>query len=108
MLPLNFPAFAKYEEFTIYANLIAAREVGGDFYDFFFIDDDWFCFCIGDVSGKGVGAALFMAVAKTLLKSRAADDLSPASILTHLNDELSRDNNACMFVTIFACLITSR
>ena len=105
MLPLNFPAFAKYEEFTVYANLIAAHEVGGDFYDFFFIDDDWFCFFIGDVSGKGVGAALFMAVAKTLLKSRAADDLSPASILTHLNDELSRDNDACMFVTIFACVI---
>ena len=105
MLPLNIPAFAKYEEFTVYANLIAAREVSGDFYDFFFIDDDLFCVCVGDVSGKGVGAALFMAVAKTLLKSRAADDCSPASILTHLNDELSRDNDACMFVTMFVCLI---
>ncbi|TDI75169.1 MAG: PAS domain S-box protein [Bacteroidetes bacterium] len=105
MLPLNFPAFAKYDEFSVFANLIAAREVSGDFYDFFFIDDDFFCVCIGDVSGKGVGAALFMAVAKTLLKSRAADDHSPASILTHLNNELSRDNDACMFVTLFVCLI---
>jgi sigma-B regulation protein RsbU (phosphoserine phosphatase) len=85
-----------------------AREVGGDFYDFFFIDEDWFCFCIGDVSGKGVPAALFMAVTKTLIKSRAADDYSPASIITHINDELSRHNEAFMFVTIFIGILNTK
>ena len=67
-----------------------------------------FCFCIGDVSGKGVPAALFMAMAKTLIKSRAADDRSTASILTHVNDELSVDNYKCMFVTIFSAILNIR
>jgi PAS domain S-box-containing protein len=101
MLPLIFPPFPNHTEFSIYAQLKPAREVGGDFYDFYFLDEDHFCFCIGDVSGKGVPAALFMAVTKTLIKSRAVDDFSTASILTYVNDELSHDNNACMFVTIF-------
>ena len=82
-----------------------AREVGGDFYDFYFIDEDHFCFCIGDVSGKGVLSALFMAVTKTLIKSRATDDLSPANILTHVNEEISKDNKAYMFITIFAGIL---
>ena len=90
---------------NLYAKLIPAREVGGDFYDFFFIDEDRFCICVGDVSGKGVPAALFMAVTKTLIKSRASDDISTASILTHVNDELSRDNSASMFVTVFAAIL---
>jgi PAS domain S-box-containing protein len=101
MLPLIFPAFPDRREFEIFAKLRPAREVGGDFYDFFFIDEQRFCFCIGDVSDKGVPAALFMAVAKTLIKSRAMDDLSTASILTHVNDELSRKNDSSMFVTVF-------
>jgi sigma-B regulation protein RsbU (phosphoserine phosphatase) len=105
MIPLTFPAFPDRKEFTLFASLEPAREVGGDFYDFFFIDEDRLCVCIGDVSGKGVPAALFMAVAKTLIKSRAASDLSSASILTHVNDELSRDNPSCMFVTIFLCIV---
>ncbi|MEE9606075.1 MAG: SpoIIE family protein phosphatase [Candidatus Scalindua sp.] len=105
MLNLIFPPFPDRKEFNIFAILHPAREVGGDFYDFFFIDEGRLCFCIGDVSGKGVPAALFMAMTKTLIKSRATNDLSPASILTHVNDELSQDNKACMFVTVFLGII---
>ena len=107
MLPriFPFPAFPVRTEFSIYAALKPAREVGGDFYDFFFIDERRICLSIGDVSGKGVPAALFMAVAKTLIKSRAADDLSTASILTHVNNELSADNKECMFVTLFIGIV---
>jgi serine phosphatase RsbU (regulator of sigma subunit)/anti-sigma regulatory factor (Ser/Thr protein kinase) len=108
MLPLIFPPFPDNSEFSVYATLQPAREVGGDFYDFFFIDENRFCFCIGDVSGKGVPAALFMAVTKTLIKSRAVDDISTASIITHVNDELSRENKAFMFVTIFICILDIR
>ncbi len=95
-------------EFSICATLEPAREVGGDFYDSYFLDEERFCFCIADVSGKGVPAALFMAMAKTLIKSRAADDRSIASILTHVNDDLSVDNQACMFVTVFAGILNIR
>ena len=108
MLPLLFPAFPNRTEFAVYANLIPAREVGGDFYDFFFIDDDRFCFVIGDVSGKGVPAALFMAVTKTLIKSRTSSDCSTASILSHVNKEMSSDNKSSMFVTVFACIMNIR
>lgn len=101
MLPLIFPAFPNRTEFTIYAKLIPAREVGGDFYDFYLLDDEHICFCVADVSEKGVPAALFMAVAKTLIKSRSFDDSSPASIITHVNDEMASDNPSCMFVTLF-------
>ena len=105
MLPLIFPAFPDHSEFNIYALLESAREVGGDFYDFYFLDEHKFLFTIADVSGKGVPSALFMAVCKTLIKSRATDDHSPSSIVTHVNDELSRDNPASMFVTLFLCII---
>ena len=108
MIPLTFPPFPDHDEFSVFAALEPALEVGGDFYDFYFIDEERFCFCIGDVSGKGVPAALFMAVAKTLIKSRAADDRSTASILTHVNDELSVDNFNCMFVTIFSGILNIR
>ena len=69
LLPRLFPAFPERPEFDIYASMDPAKEVGGDFYDFFFIDDIHLCFLIADVSGKGVPAALYMMVAKTLLKS---------------------------------------
>ena len=105
MVPVNFPPFPDRTEFTIYATLQPAREVGGDFYDFFLIDDDLLCVCVGDVSGKGVPSALFMAVTKTLIKSMAKNDSSPASILTHVNDELSHNNESSMFVTIFLAIM---
>jgi sigma-B regulation protein RsbU (phosphoserine phosphatase) len=105
MLPLEFPPFPERNEFSIFATLQPAREVGGDFYDFFFVDNDRLCLSIGDVSGKGVPAALFMAVTRTLIKSTAKNDHSPASILTHVNDELSENNESCMFVTVFTGIL---
>ncbi len=101
MIPLSFPAFPDRNELDIFGKLVPAREVGGDFYDFFFVDEDRFCFCIGDVSGKGVPAALFMAVTQTFIKSRASADQSTASIVTHINDELVKNNQEYMFVTLF-------
>ena len=108
MIPLVFPPFPDRNEFSIFATLEPAREVGGDFYDFHFVDFDKLCVCIGDVSGKGVPSALFMAVTKTLIKSRSNDDDSIASILTHVNDELSHDNESSMFATIFAAILDLR
>jgi sigma-B regulation protein RsbU (phosphoserine phosphatase) len=108
MLPMEFPPFPDRSEFSIHALLQPAREVGGDFYDFFFVSDDEICLVLGDVSGKGVPAALFMAVTKTMIKTRAADDLSPASIVTRVNEELSADNPACMFVTLFVAIANVR
>jgi len=101
MLPSEFPAFPDHDEFDLYATLQPAREFGGDFYDFFFIGDDRFCFCIGDVSGNGLPAASFMSIAKSIIKSRAGDDFSTASILTHVNEELCGINKAATFATLF-------
>lgn len=101
MLPLLFPAFPDHTEFDVRARLKPAREVGGDFYDFFFVNEDELCFSVGDVSGKGVPAALFMAVSQSMIKTRASDDYSPASIVTRVNDALSADNPSCMFVTLW-------
>ncbi|MHC4822987.1 MAG: ATP-binding SpoIIE family protein phosphatase [Planctomycetota bacterium] len=101
MLPEDFDAYSHRTEFLIHAALHPAREVGGDFYDFFLIGEERLCICVGDVSGKGVPAALFMAMTKTLIKSRATNDVSPASILTHVNDELGHSNDSCMFVTVW-------
>ena len=101
MLPLTFPAFPHKDEIEIFAQLIPAREVGGDFYDFYFLDDRHLAIVVGDVSGKGVPAALMMAVCKTLLKSRASTEQSTASILTYVNTEMAKDNPKSMFVTLF-------
>ena len=105
MVPQIFPPYPDRNEFSLHAKLFPAREVGGDFYDYFFIDDDHLCLCVGDVSGKGVPAALFMAVTRTLMKARASEDFSTASIMTRVNDELSRDNKMFMFVTLFISIL---
>jgi sigma-B regulation protein RsbU (phosphoserine phosphatase) len=101
MVPSDFPALSDHDEFNVYATLQPARKFGGDFYDFFFIGEDRFCFCIGDVSGKGVPTASFMSVTKSIIKSRAGDDFSTASILTHVNEELSAFNKTATFATVF-------
>jgi sigma-B regulation protein RsbU (phosphoserine phosphatase) len=108
MLPLEFPAFPDRDEFRVHALLEPAREVGGDFYDFFFVNPDEICLVVGDVSGKGVPAALFMAVTKTMIKTRAMDDPSPASIVTRVNDEMSEDNPSSMFITLFIAICNVR
>ena len=105
MLPDWVPA---YSEIELCASMDAAREVGGDFYDYFMLNDEELCFCVADVSGKGVGAALFMAMTKLLIKSRASDDKMPAKILTRVNADLAQDNPTCMFVTVFLATINLR
>lgn len=105
MLPLLFPAFPDRQELTLDALLEPAREVGGDFYDFYFLDHNRLCLIVADVSGKGAPAALFMAVSKTLIKSRAAHDFDPSSILTHVNAELAENNTTSTFVTVFLAIL---
>ena len=85
-----------------------AKEVGGDLYDFFFIDNDHLCFAVGDVSGKGVPASLFMAVTKTLFRATASNGGTPGEILARLNAEICRDNESCMFVTLFCAILNIR
>ncbi|MBH0200540.1 MAG: SpoIIE family protein phosphatase, partial [Nitrospira sp.] len=108
MLPRVFPAFPDRKEIELYAVLEPAMEVGGDLYDFFMVDDHRLCLVIGDVSGNGVPAALFMAMTKIMVKTRAASDPSPASIVTHVNDALSADNDSCMFVTLYLGILNLR
>ena len=90
------------------ASIIPAKEVGGDFYDFFLIDDDHLCFVIGDVSGKGVPAALFMAVTKTHVAASTIPGKEPSDILIRANDELCKDNDQGMFCTIFYGILNTK
>jgi len=136
ILPKIFPPFPDRTEIDLFASLSPAREVGGDFYDFFPCGENQFCFLVGDVSGKGVPAAFYMAVAKTLIKavaesSRAAAQRSsdskrdgdpdaqargmaarrgadPGRILTRASNDLAQDNESCMFVTIFCAVLDMR
>lgn len=101
MLPCIFPAFPEKEEFDVYASMTPAKEVGGDFYDFFLIDDDHLALVIADVSGKGVPAALFMVISKTLLKNQALIGQGPKEILENVNNQLCESNEAEMFVTVW-------
>jgi len=118
MLITDFP---KMKEIEVYAMLKPAREVGGDLYDVFFIDENHLCCCVGDVSGKGVPAALYMAISKTLLKAIALhrhatikensnpkakkNKFSTSAIMKIVNDELCHDNDESMFVTTFLCIV---
>lgn len=106
IVPKIFPAFPERPEFDVFAILEPAKEVGGDLYDFFLLDDDHLCFTVGDVSGKGVPASLFMAVTKTLIKAKADIKLGPDEILFQVNNELCKDNESGMFVTEFLGILT--
>lgn len=108
ILPKLFPAFPDRWEFDVYAMVQPAREVGGDFYDYFFVDEDHLFFSLGDVSGKGVPASLFMAVTKTLLRASVAKDMRPDKILARVNNMLCEGNDACMFVTVFCGILDVR
>lgn len=106
MLPRIFPPFPEHSsEFDIYATMSPAKEVGGDFYDFFMTDDDHIVLVIADVSGKGVPAALFMVIARTLIKNCAQMDSSPKNILEKVNKELCENNDAQMFVTTWIGIV---
>ncbi|MCQ2559848.1 MAG: SpoIIE family protein phosphatase, partial [Clostridia bacterium] len=100
-LPRVFPPYPEHDEFNIYASMVPAKEVGGDFYDFFLIDENHLAVVIADVSGKGIPAALFMMTAKTLLKNLAETGLPPEEILNLANDHLCLNNDAGMFVTVW-------
>jgi len=106
MLPVAFPPFQdRKNEFDLYARVYPAREVGGDFYDFFFIDDDHFAMVVADVSGKGIPAALFMAIAKTIIKNRLQSGESPELAMEIVNRELCDNNLMDMFVTAWVCIL---
>ena len=109
IVPRLFPPFPERDEFDLHASLESAREVGGDLYDFFLLDGDRLCLSVGDVSGKGVPASLFMAVTITMLRAlghRIAG--APDEVLTRLNAALCRDNDSAMFVTLFFGIVDLR
>ncbi len=106
IVPKIFPPFPERPELDMFAILEPAKEVGGDLYDFFLLDDDHLCFTVGDVSGKGVPASLYMAVTKTLIKAKADIKLGPDEILYRVNNELCKDNDSGMFVTEFLGILT--
>ena len=100
MVPRLFPAFPNRKDIDLYASMTPAKEVGGDLYDFF-IQDEILYFCVGDVSGKGVPASLFMAVTRNLFRIVAQQGLPPAEIASQINNILAVDNDRGMFVTMF-------
>jgi phosphoserine phosphatase RsbU/P len=107
ILPRTFPAFPNRSDFDLFAEIIPAKHVGGDFYDFFLIDEDRLGLVIGDVCGKGVPAAIFMAVSRTLLRATALQKLPAGSVLQYVNDILAaQDSN--LFVTIFYAILNTR
>ena len=101
VLPNIFPVFPERKEFTLHASMTPAKEVGGDFYDFFFVDDDHIALVMADVSGKGIPAALFMMVARTLIKNRTMMGGTPSEILYDVNNQLCEGNVAGLFVTVW-------
>ena len=106
MLPRIFPPFPNRKEFDLYASMNPAKEVGGDFYDYFLIDDDHLALVIADVSGKGVPAALFMVIAKSLIKNHAKlGEYSPAKVLMQANEQLCEGNEAELFVTVWLAIL---
>lgn len=108
MLPGTFPAFPGRTDIDIYAKMIPAREVGGDLYDFFFIDDYRMGVVIGDVSGKGIASALLMAVSRTLIRSTAYKGISAEAVLTEVNEILVDESPSNMFITVIYGVFDTR
>lgn len=105
MLPNIFPPFPERSEFDLYASMIPAKHVGGDFYDFFMVDDTHLALVIADVSGKGVPGALFMAISKVLIKTSVQAGRGPAETLKRVNNQLLEGNNTGLFVTVWLAVI---
>ncbi len=101
LLPKEFPPFPHRPEIDLYAEMQTAKEVGGDFYDFYFIDDDRLAFAVGDVSGKGIPAAIYMAVSRTLLKAIAHQVVNPGEVLRKFNSMMIPESDSATFVTMF-------
>jgi sigma-B regulation protein RsbU (phosphoserine phosphatase) len=108
ILPKSFPIFLGRKEFDIYAKMIPAKEVGGDLYDFFLIDEYRLGVIIGDVTGKGIASALLMAVSKTLLKATALKGIPPSNVLSEVNNMLVDQSPSNMFVTVFYGVLDTR
>lgn len=108
ILPTEFPPFPHRADFALHAAMVPAREVGGDFFDFFLLDDEHLGFVIGDVSGKGVPAALFMSVCRTLLRATAQHRRSPGDCFTYVNASLAEQNVSGMYVTLFYGVLNTR
>ena len=104
-VPNKFPAFPDKSEFDIFASMESAKEVGGDFYDFYFIDENNFMFLIADVSGKGVPAALFMMTAKTLINNMAQVGYSPKDLIQIINKKMCENNKQGFFVTMLSGIV---
>jgi sigma-B regulation protein RsbU (phosphoserine phosphatase) len=108
MLPSQFPPFPDRTDFELHAAMAPAKEVGGDLFDFFLLDPERLGFVLGDVSGKGVPAALFMAIARTLLRAAAHHQASPGACLTYMNQSLVEQHASGMFVTLFYGILNTR
>ena len=101
MLPFIFPPFPQRHEFDIYASMVPAKEIGGDFYDFYMVDDDTLAFVVADVSGKGIPAALFMVITQTLMKNNVQHQKTPKEVFDLVNNMLCENNEESIFVTAF-------
>lgn len=108
ILPQVFPPFPERTDFEIFASMEAAKEVGGDFYDFFMIDNDRLGFVIGDVSGKGIPAAIFMAVSRTLIRSTGLKGMKAGECMHSVNNLLCNESVSCMFVTVFYGILNTK
>lgn len=107
MLPTNFPTYPDRDDVQIYASLVPAKEVGGDLFDFFFRDEKLY-FCIGDVSGKGVPASLYMAVTRSIFRTVSATETMPDRIVSTINKTMAEMNDTNMFVTLFVGVLDLR
>ncbi len=108
ILPKVFPPFPNRKDFDIFASMTAAKEVGGDFFDFFMINNDSLGFVIGDVSGKGIPAAIFMAVSRTLIRATGLKGMSAGDCLQYVNNLLCNESVSSMFVTVFYGIMDMR